>query len=172
MQYALQMIVLVVFKDFYLYTILLPIGTIILNLICGYVSARRYPMYKAKGKIEKEEFLGIIKMIKGMVFQKIGGIVLTGVDSIVISVFLGVAILGVYNNYYYIIIGLYEVFTVIMNGMKASVGNAMLTENIESNYSVLKLLNFLYVWMTTFVSIAFLCLAKSFNFSVKIVSNL
>ena len=49
-----------------------------------------------------------------------------------------------------------------MNGMKASVGNSMITEDVENNYAVFKLLNFLYVWLTTFVSIAFLCLAQPF----------
>lgn len=161
-QYIFQIFVIVYFRNYYFYTILLPVGTIIFNLICGQISIKRYKQYHPKGKISKSEINEIIKMIKGMLLQKIGGVVLTGADNIVISVFVGVRILGIYNNYYYIILGLYEIFTVIMNGMKASVGNSMITEDVENNYAVFKLLNFLYVWLTTFVSIAFLCLAQPF----------
>lgn len=162
-QNIVQAIVLLVFKNYYLYIIMLPICTIINNLIVSKYVDKKYPqIIKTNEKLDEENNLEIKKNIKGMFFQKIGGVVLSSVDYIVISSFLGLTILGLYSNYYYIITSLFAILTVILNSLKASVGNSIILESKEKNFNDLKKFNFIYLWIVSFCTISLLCLYQNF----------
>ena len=49
-----QLILLLVYKNYYLYVIIQPIITIFNNLICAIVVRKKYPEYKPEGKVNKE----------------------------------------------------------------------------------------------------------------------
>ena len=112
--------------------------------------------------MEENENKEIQKNVKGMIFQKIGSVVLSNVDNIVISAFLGLTILGIYNNYYYIITSLFGILSVVMNSLKASIGNSVVLETKEKNYKDFIKFNFLYVWIISWMSICLLVLMQDF----------
>ena len=101
---------------------MLPIMTVINNLITAKICDKTYPQYIDKQgnklQLEEQEKKEIAKNTKRMIFSKIGGVVLRSVDNIVISAFLGLSILGLYNNYYYIITALFGVLDIILNSLK------------------------------------------------------
>lgn len=162
LQNTLQIIFLVIFKDYYYFIAVLPFITILNNIITSKIADRKYPQYKANGKLKQSESLEIKKNVKGMFFQKIGSVVLSNVDNIVISAFLGLNILGIYNNYYYIITALFGILSVIMNSLKASIGNSIIVETKEKNYNDFNKFNFLYVWIISWMSICLLILMQNF----------
>ena len=161
-QNILQILFLIVLKNYYYFIIVLPFITILNNLITSKIADKKYPQYKAIGKIEQSESVEIKKNVRGMFFQKIGSVVLSNVDNIVISAFLGLNILGIYNNYYYIITALFGILSVITASLKASVGNSIVLETKEKNYNDFNKFNFLYVWIISWMSICLLILMQNF----------
>ena len=165
-QNIIQSLIIILMKNYYYYIILLPITTIVNNLITAKICDKKYPQYIEKSskklKLEEEEKKEITKNTKGMIFQKIGGVILRNVDDIVISSFLGLSILGIYNNYYYILMTLFGMLDIIMNSLKSSVGNSIVLETKEKNYKDFIKFNFLYVWIISWMTLTFAFLVQDF----------
>lgn len=157
-----QIIILLRFKSYYLYALVIPIITVVNNICVGILTNKYYPQYKPQGKLEKKELKAIEKKVGGMVFQKIGGIILTSVDTLVISTFLGLKVLAKYQNYYMVITALLGIMAVVMQSIIAVVGNSVATESKSKNLKDFKKLNFIYIWIITWCSCCLLCLYQSF----------
>ena len=97
-----------------------------------------------------------------MVFQKIGNIVLTSVDTIVISAFLGLRILGIFNNYYYIITALNMFLGMICRVLIPAIGNSIACESKEKNYKDFQKFLLIYQWIVIWMSVCTLCLFQPF----------
>jgi len=97
-----------------------------------------------------------------MVFQKIGGIVLSSAYTVVISAFLGLTSLALYQNYYCIIISLFEFLLVVMQSVISAVGNSVALESVDKNYSDFKKFNFIYIWIVSWSTACLLCLYQPF----------
>lgn len=157
-----QIVLLLLFRNYYFYAVVLPISTVVNNLIINYVVKKQYPEIDCKGKMDKKEIDSIKEIVGGIIFQKIGFVVLSSVDTIIISAFLGLRILGIYNNYYYIISSLFGFLTVINSSVIPSVGNSIQTKDLESNYSLFRLYSFLYNWIVIFCFTCLLTLYQPF----------
>ena len=157
-----QITVLITLHSYYAYVVIIPIITIVNNLIICYLADRYYPQYKCEGDLQREELSSIKKLVGGMVFQKIGGIVLTSVDTIVISSFLGLTSLALYQNYHLIITSIFGFLSIIMQSIVASVGNSVALESIEKNYFDFRRFNFVYIWIVSCFSICLLCMYQPF----------
>lgn len=159
---TVQILVLVVFQNYYLFVFAIPITTCINNILIGILTDKKYPQYKCIGDIDIRELQSIKKKVGGMVFQRIGGIVLSSVDTIVISAFLGLLQLALYQNYYYIFTAINGFFAVIQQAMIPSVGNSVVIDNVNKNYLDFKKFNFLYVWVVAWFSACLMCLYQPF----------
>ncbi|HCC1490435.1 TPA: polysaccharide biosynthesis protein, partial [Enterococcus faecium] len=109
-QFVMQAYVLIFLKNYYLYLLASILGQIVLNLMCAVVSQKMYPDYTPVGELEKETIDDIIKKVKGLVTNKVGGTILRSSDSIIISSFLGLSVLAIYQNYYFIISAIMSIF--------------------------------------------------------------
>lgn len=158
----IQVILLALFRNYYAYVIVMPVMMVINNIIISVTAKRIFPQIKAKGEIQKEEKDILYVKVKGLVFQQIGFIILTSSDSIVISAFLGLTQLGIYNNYYYIINALFGFFDVIQAALYPTVGNSMQTESTEKNYENFSFFHFLYILCVIFCSSCMLSLFQPF----------
>ncbi len=159
---VLQIEMLIVFKNYYAFAIVCPIITCINNVIIAILAKKYFPQYKCAGHIEKEELKEIKKKVGGMFFQKVGGVVLFSVDSIVISSYLGLISLGIYQNCYLVFTALNGFFSVIMISLVPIVGNAIVTESIENNYKGFKKYNFIYYWLAAVCGISYMCMINPF----------
>ena len=157
-----QIIVVLISRDYYLFSVCIPICTVLSNLISAEVAKKEYPQYYCEGKIDKGELKSIEKNVGGMVCQKIGGIVLTSVDAIVISSFLGLKILGIYNNYYYIITALNMFAGMICRVLIPAIGNSIACESKEKNYNDFQKFLMIYDWIVIWMSVCILCLTQPF----------
>ena len=162
LQNLIQTISLLMFKNYYIYIFVLPVITLLNNIIIFKITNKEYSEYKPIGNISKEELKEIKKNIKGLFLQKIGGIILSSIDSIVISMYMSIEILGIYNNYYYIISSLIGVMGIILEAIRASIGNSVVLESKEKNFADFKKFNFMYVWIVSWITIAFMCLSQDF----------
>lgn len=163
-QYGIQISILLVLKNYYCYLIVAPIISIIRNCVTAIIVNKKYSQYKPYGKVAKDIVVGIKKRISALVMYKIGSIVLNSVDNIVISAFLGLSVLAVYNNYYYIITSLFGFMSIITSSMLAGVGNSVVTDSVEKNYKDLKKFLFMQLWITGWCAITLFCLYQNFMY--------
>lgn len=161
-KYVLQILSLVVFKSYYLYTIVIIVMQVITNIITAVVTTKMYPEYKAEGKLEKEEVSAINRKIRDLFTMKVGVVIFNSVDAIVISAFLGLEILAIYQNYYFVVTSLTSIITIIFTSCVAGIGNSIIVETEEKNYNDLKKYTLIVVWIAGFCAVCMFCLYQPF----------
>lgn len=162
LKYLLQIAALVFLKSYYLYTIVIIAVQILTNIITAIITNKMYPSYKAKGTLPKEEIKKINSKIKDLFLTKIGTVIFNSADTLVISAFLGLEILAVYQNYFFILTSISGIINIVYSSCMAGIGNSLVTENEDKNYGDLKKITLLIFWITGFCSICLLCLYQPF----------
>lgn len=161
-QYVLQILALILFKNFYLFVFANILGTMLKNIVGEWVSKNKFPQYFCKGQVDLKTKQDIILRVKGLLVCNISGKTYTTIDSIIISSFIGLGAVGIYNNYLTIFTAVTTCLTVIRGAMQASVGNKIATESIEKNYEDLFLWQFLFSILVTWCVACMLCLYQPF----------
>ena len=159
---VLQIIGLVITKNYYFYAYWILLSVIIKNIITSIIVDKYYPQYVCKGEITKETKQSIYKKLRALLGHKLGGVVLSAADNIVISAFLGLTIVARYNNYFYLNTAVVGMLTIVYNAITAGVGNSIAKESIEKNYNDFKKFSFLNVWIVGWCAICFACLYQPF----------
>lgn len=141
--YILQIIVICVSKNYYLYFELLPIT----NIVISYIRARY---------INKAFRVDMIKRVSAMALSKIRTAIRTSIDSIVISMSLGLVVLTQYQNYIQIILVPLTIISIIRDSVLPSMGVDVATESEENTYNVFVVYSFISNWITTWCTIVYL----------------
>ena len=115
-----------------------------------------------KGKLSKKETRSINGRIKDLFIAKLGGVVLNSADTIVISAFLGLTLLAVYQNYYFIISSICGIMETLLTSIRAGLGNSYVTESREKNYIDLKKITFMFYWLIGMCTCCFLGVFQPF----------
>jgi len=157
-----QFLLLMIFRNYYAYVVLIPIFTTISNLIIAIFSRKVFPQYQPVGKLDKETKNGITKQVSGLMINKVGDVARNSFDSIVVSSMLGLVMVAIYSNYYYIFSCLYNIILIVTNSMGASIGNSIAKEGQSKNYQDFRRLSFCFSWVTGWFTICMLCLYQPF----------
>ncbi len=162
LQYALQFFAVCVLKDYYLYVIILLVFQALTNIITAVVADKLYPHYKPKGQLDEVTIKSINQRIKDLFTAKLGYVTVNFADNIVISAFMGLTVLGVYQNYYFIMSAVMGFVMIIYNACTAGIGNSLITETKEKNFSDLQTLTFIICWLSGWCSACFIGLYQPF----------
>lgn len=160
--YMAQFAVLIYWKNYYVYVILMIINTVVTNIVTAICSNLLYPQYQCAGNITDDKKAVIKKNIQGLMIGKICLISRNAFDSIFLSMFLGLRVVTIYGNYYYIMSALSGVLLIITSSMGAGIGNSIATESIEKNYMDYMKFSFMYSWISGWCAICLLCLYQPF----------
>lgn len=160
--YGLQLLVIVTVKDYYLYTMVNVAVQVLTNLTTALVVTRMYPRYKPAGHLPREKVREINHRIRDLFTSKVGGVVVNSADTIVISAFLGLSALAVYQNYYYILWAVIGMVGIVFAACTAGIGNSIIVETPEKNFRDLRIFTFLTCWIAGFCSACLLCLYQPF----------
>ena len=160
--YLIQILSIMVFKNYYVFTCATLISQIITNIIVSIVATKTYPDYYPSGKLSKDEKKEINGRIKDLFTAKIGAVIVNSVDTLVISIFLGLTMLTIYQNYFYIITALNGILSIIYRACTAGIGNSVITESKEKNYNDLKKFTFIIMAIVGFCTVCLLCLYQPF----------
>lgn len=161
-KYIVQILALLLVKNYYAFIIALPICTIINNLITSFVTDRKFPKYRCKGKLPDEKSKQIFTHIKGLVITKMCAVLRDSADSIIISAFLGLNDVTMYSNYFYILSSVHAFMTVVTGSMRAGIGNSIVKESKDKNYTDLKKFTFFYSCIGVVCAACLLCLYQPF----------
>lgn len=158
----LQLIVIFITHNYYLYLAVTVATNVTNNIIIAVIVKKRYPQFTAEGKLNAGKKKNIIQKIKGLFLYRIGHVIIGPADNIVISAFLGLTIAGMYGNYYFVVMMVCAFIDIYYNAIRAGVGNSIAVESVEKNYEDFKLLQFLQNWGIGWCSICLLCLFQDF----------
>lgn len=142
---ALQIAVLVIFKNFILYLVVQIILTIIENIAISIYADKNYHFLKEYRKelLTKEERKPIFDNIKALFIYKIGSTALDGTDNIIISSFVSVVSVGLLSNYTLITSSLQSMLGQVTHALTGSVGNFIAKEKGERHEELLNKITFL-----------------------------
>ncbi len=161
-EYSLKILILVFTRNYYLYLAVQLLCQIIVNLLTAVWAEKMYPQYVPAGKLPKEKTLDIFRRVRDLFTSKLSATVFDSADTLVISSFMGLAVLAVYQNYYFIITALRMILVVILNACMAGVGNKMVMESKEANYRDLERISLLFSWILGVSTSMLLCVYQPF----------
>lgn len=160
----LQILILIITKNFLLYLTVQIICTFISNLSISIKVDKMYPYLKEKNNFEldKENKSKIFKNVTALMCQKIGSVIVGGTDNILISSFVGVYSVGLYSNYSMIINMVNSFLCQITTALTASIGNLNATEKVNKAKEIFEIIFFVNNWIYSFCSICLLVLIDPF----------
>lgn len=163
-QNLVQIIVLVFYKQYILYLIVQILVTMLSNVFISRKVDKLFPYLKFYKKeiIDVDTRKHIKKNVLGTMSSRLGGIIVTGTDNLLISAFIGVGLVGIYSNYILILNTVTSIITQIFNSITASIGNLIATENNEKSYDIFKKLFFINFLITEFCTVFFITLLNPF----------
>ena len=161
-KYLIQFLILITLKNYYLYVMAILLTQMLNNILTAGMAEKMYPEYYARGKLSKEEQKTINTRIRDLFTAKLGTVIVYSSDTIVISAFLGLRILAIYQNYYYLFTAVTALITIIYTSVRAGLGNSIIVDNKEKLFTDLKKFLLIIAWLAGFCSTCFLCLYQPF----------
>jgi O-antigen/teichoic acid export membrane protein len=161
-KYVLQIVVLILFKNYYLFLIVMLVTQVIHNVLVALYSKRFFPEYEPKGRLSKEKISSINHRIKDLFTSKMGTVVVGSADTIIISSFLGLTSLTIYQNYYYPVSAVMGIVKIIYQACTAGIGNSLIVETKEKNYRDLRKFTFIILWIAGVCFSCFLAMYQPF----------
>lgn len=160
----LKVLILYITKNYILFLLIDIISTLIKNIIFSNVMDKKYPYLKdkCKVKLDDETKKSLYTNIKSLFFGKIGYILSTCSDNIVISSMISVNMVGLYSNYTVLTCSTLGFVGTFMSSIGASIGNLMARESKDKVYEVFNIVSFINFWLYAFSSICLFCLSEPF----------
>ncbi len=161
---VLQIIALVVFRNFIIYLIMQFFVQIAQKIATNIYITKEYKEvnFKSKQKLDEDLLKTIKKNVKAMMFHKAGEYCIYGTDNIIISSMIDVSTVGLYSNYNMIIAMINSVISMVYNNITASFGNLLAKENSNKGLEIFKKIDFIAFIIYSFCGIVFLSVASKF----------
>ncbi|MCR8702353.1 lipopolysaccharide biosynthesis protein [Weissella cibaria] len=163
-QSCAQIYVLMNFQSYELYLIIMILCGLGANLNVARIVRNKYPFIieKSNHKIDKETLVDIKKNVVGTFSGKIGSLVVTSTDNILISKFIGLGMVGLYSNYALITAALTTLLGQAMNSTVASFGNFAVTESKNKQSAMYEVLMCFVSVITISETVAFVLAVQPF----------
>lgn len=160
-----QIVLLLVLKNY--------IAVLILRILCNLASntfiflyaRQKYGFFRTYKKIplSKEDRRGLLGNTGAVMVHKVGGVLVSGTDNLIISVMLNTLLVGFYSNYQMVIGSIGALVIMVITAVTPSVGNLKVTsDDIEHHYATFKIINGIGFYLTSFCCICLACLLQPF----------
>ena len=159
-----QICVLVLTHDFVAYTVVLLAFTLITNLVYAIIAKKKYPevFQPEEESLSKEEVVDLLKDCGALFIFKVDAAVMNATGSILLSMFLGLATVGIYSNYLILYTSSKSLFNRLYSSVKASVGNVFATESSEKQYLIFEVMNIVSILLYGTAGVIIACVADEF----------
>ena len=159
-----QIILLLIYKNFYAYLATMIAKTVINNLVLHNIASKKYPYLHTyrKEKLSKIEKSAIFKNVQAAFLHRIGGVIIFSTTSIVISAFVSLVDAGKYSNYILIVNSVNMFINIIFNSVTASIGNLCVDESEERQYDIFKKIRYLAFFAAVFSYVCYIILFNPF----------
>lgn len=149
LQSILQMVFLLLFRNYLGYLLIQSAGTFVYNLLVSWVATRYFP-HIGKTDIKPlpmEEQKKLFSNIRDLMIYKVSGLLVNSTDNILITFFSGLATTGIASNYTLLVNTLNSLLSQVFNGLTASIGNHNASEPVEKRYRMFSFLNMMNFWI-------------------------
>ncbi len=155
LQNIIQIIILCTTHNFFLFVMVLLSCTLLNNITISVKANKMYPFLKDKDikPLETEEKNSIKQNIKAMLMHKVGNVVVTNTDNLLLSSLVGIVSVAIYSNYFLVIGSIRQVLNQAFQGITASVGNLGVEESKERVKRIFEASFFIGQWMFGFAVI-------------------
>lgn len=159
---VLQIAMLVFFRAFIPYLVVQILCTFLGNVFISIKADKLFPYLKKYNneKIDKVSLKNIAKNVSAMACHKLGSVLVSGVDNLLISKFVGLIAAGYYSNYTLLTKTVRTLYIQLFSAITASVGNFVAEKSSEDNYVFYRKLFFFNGYIAVFCSS---CLATLIN---------
>ena len=132
-QYLLQLVVLWLTKSFVAYLACRIITVLIQWYLTNRVTQSSHTdIISGSGTLDRDTRRTLVEKIKAMFIHKVGSLLVNTVDSIVISVFIGVVALGEYSNYTSIQMSMNMLLKLVFTSLMSVVGHMYVQQSREA----------------------------------------
>ena len=161
---ALQIAILILTGNFYLYLIIKIVMRLVENIVLTLISNKKYPYLKGTttAKLDATTKADIYKKVRGLSYHKVSSYIVLGTDNIIISLFLGVAVVGLYSNYLLVTTAILMLMGQAFTAITASVGNLLVDNDTRKSFEVYKKIRFINFWLACFATTSILVIMNSF----------
>lgn len=137
-QYILQVIILILMKNFVAYLVVQVLCTLVCNIVTSKYVDKHYKYLKKNKdeKLPKDVINTIIVNIKAMFTSKLSSAVVTSTDNLLISTFVSTISLGLYSNYLIFVNLIRQLTSKVFEAVTGSLGNMLAKESEEKAYEV------------------------------------
>lgn len=157
-----QIVLLLIIPNYYIYVVLLPVFTVISNIIASFIVDKNYKKWLIYGELDEKIRKDIKNKLFPLMSTKLASVLVNSADTLVISAFLGLTQVAIYNNYYYIMNSVSGFLIVVYGAMQAGIGNALVVDSHEKIMNDFKKFNFINNWIVTVCTICLFCLYQPF----------
>ena len=159
---AVQVLLLMLFKNYYIFCIAIPVIRIMQNIAYWIVSKKTFPQYHCEGDLPKESKKDIMKRVTGLFMFRLSHVLRNSFDSIILSAFLGLEILAMYQNYFLIVTTVVGISSILTDSTLSSIGNSVAMETTEKNYRDFKSFQLLFMWVVGIICVGMTSLYQPF----------
>lgn len=154
----LHIIVLLIWKNYYVYVSATVATTIINNLILNAICNKIHPHIKDKTELISFDKAPIKKRIYSTFVYKIGGVAINNTDNILISILVSTAAVGFYSNYYTLISAIQGFIAIVSTSLISGIGNLVAGGDKKRQYEIFNAALFFYHFVAAlgFVGYSFL----------------
>lgn len=161
-KYVLQIIVLLIWGNYYIYVLILLLSTIAVTIGIGLYSNKLFPEIKPEGNVSTENKKIIKEKILFLSAHSIASKLIVTVDDIVISAAIGLVATGIYGNYNYISSAVLSIILIAYNALTPAIGNSLCSDSLEKNRDIFDSLFFGANWLSGWCALCLLCLYQPF----------
>lgn len=159
---TLQIVTVILTKNYYYFVLIQLIITVLINIANAYASRKLYPQYRCSGRIDNGLKKDLKKRISGLMIIKIAAATRNSLDSIIVSAYLGLTAVAIYNNYYYIIASVQMILLVFMSAIAAGIGNSIAIDSKAKNLKDMNIINYLFMAISSYCMALIVCLYQPF----------
>ena len=157
LRHLLQIALIIIFKSLFAILIVELLFAIFQNIIIRILFKKNYPDVK----FTEEKDYSFWSKTKELIPHKIGTLVANNIDVIIISKFLGLTSVVIYNCYYYFIYNISILVNRIGSATLASVGNLLVTDKKKS-YGIFLEYNSMLFFIATIICVPLALVITSF----------
>lgn len=156
---AVQIFLLAAKRDYILYMAAGIAVTLLNDLSLTILAGREYPYLREKAeKLDAAHIRAIRKDTFALLLYKLGTVLATTIDTLLISRFFGIVAVGLYSNYHLVISYSDKLFSNVLGTITPSLGNLMVTGDGQKRLQVFHALQLIYHWLATYLAVGLLVL--------------
>lgn len=143
LQFGAQIAVILLTRSFVYYLLCAIANSLFQWLLTELVARRSYQsILRQNESVDRATKREVVKNVKAMFLHKIGGTLVNTADSVIISAFIGVVLLGKYTNYTTIVTALSGVLALLFSPLTSVIGHLF----IEEQTALKKYFNFFHTF--------------------------